>query len=415
MNLVGKKIGELTPLSTLTNSTKIPVELSGVTYHVDSSKITELVADNLSGETINGTININGGLNINGSPISVDLSGSTNDIIVLSANTISTKYQTQISDSVVSISVGGAPAQSASIWKTYNMVQVLDTILFPTLNPTYTIPTLSFSSSVTGTREVGTTITPTLTMVGTKNDAGNFTEFVFLRNTSTTLSTVTSLTTGSTTNVADQYGYTNPNSPNRTFTSTFVDSYVIPSPTGGNSSSTSTYGGTSIYLSGSTKQDNKGVFDTRPYAVRSTNAPQLGSATLVPSNVTIAGIYPYFYGISNTLPSISNIISAISGGTASSTLLDASGTLNITFNATNQFLWFAHFTNNTTKTKWFVDSLNGGNISSPTDLFSTPTTQNVNSPSGNWTGVSFKIYISNFATTTTAPPNSTAIMQLRNS
>lgn len=415
MNLVGKKIGELTPLSTLTNSTKIPVELSGVTYHVDSSKITELVADNLSGETINGTININGGLNINGSPISVDLSGSTNDIIVLSANTISTKYQTQISDSVVSISVGGAPAQSASIWKTYNMVQVLDTILFPTLNPTYTIPTLSFSSSVTGTREVGTTITPTLTMVGTKNDAGNFTEFVFLRNTSTTLSTVTSLTTGSTTNVADQYGYTNPNSPNRTFTSTFVDSYVIPSPTGGNSSSTSTYGGTSIYLSGSTKQNNKGVFDTRPYAVRSANAPQLGSTTLVPSNVTITGIYPYFYGISNTLPSVSNIISAISGGTASSTLLDASGTLNITFNATNQFLWFAHFTNNTTKTKWFVDSLNGGNISSPTDLFSTPTTQNVNSPSGNWTGVSFKIYISNFATTTTAPPNSTAIMQLRNS
>jgi hypothetical protein len=294
------------------------------------------------------------------------------------------------------------------------MIQVLDTILFPTLNPTYTIPTLSFTSSVTGTREVGTTITPTLTMVGTKNDAGNFTQFVFLRNTSTTLSTVTSLTTGSTTNVADQYGYPNPNSPNRTFTGTFVDSYVIPAPTGGNSSSTSTYGGTSIYLSGSTKQDNKGVFDTRPYAVRSTSAPQLGSTTLVPSNVTITGIYPYFYGISNTLPSVSNIISAISGGTASSTLSDASGTLSITFGATNQFIWFAHFANNTTKTKWFVDSLNSGNISSPTDLFSTPTTQNVNSPLGNWTNVSFKIYISNYATTTTAPPNSTAIMQLRN-
>ena len=51
-------------------------------------------------------------------------------------------------------------------------------------------------------------------MVGTKNDAGYFTELTFERTFSastTILSAITSLITGSTTNIPSQYGYSDPN------------------------------------------------------------------------------------------------------------------------------------------------------------------------------------------------------------
>lgn len=389
---------------------------SGATWRVYPGSypaITGGTYDNGTAELI--LYNSTGGtIIISGITTGTNLSAATNDIIVISSDTISTKYQTQIPDSVLSVAVGGAPPLSASTWKTYNMVQVLDTILFPTLSPTYTIPTLTLSSSVTGTREVGSTITPTLTLIGTKNDAGNFTELTFLRN-STTLSAVTAFTVTSVSNVPDQYGFTNPNSPNSAFTATYLDSFVIAAPTGSSFSSTVTYGGASIYLSGSSKQNNKGDVDTTPAAVRSTGATQLGSTTLTPTDISITGIYPYFYGTSSSALTATQIAALISGGTAQSTLSSAQDTLSITFSATSQFIWFAHNAANTTKTKWFVDSINNGNISSGSDLFSPPTTQNVSSPSSLWSNIPFKVYISNYATTTTAPPNTTAIMQLRNS
>lgn len=375
--------------------------ITGGTYLTDSN---EIVLYNSTG----------GSFSITGITAGTTLSAATDDIIVISSDTISTLYQTQIPNYVESVEVGGAPPLSASTWKTYNMVQVLDTILFPTLEPTYTIPTITLTSSVTGVTEVGSTITPTLTMVGVKNDAGNFTQMNFLRN-STSLTAITSFTTSTATTVPNQYGFTNPNSPNSAFTATFIDNFVVNAPTGSSFSSTITYGGESIYLSGSPKQNNLGSGDTRPAAIRSTDAPQSGSTTLTPINILLTGIYPFYYGVSTSALTAGEIASIISGGTAQSSLVSAEDTLTITFSATNQFLWFAHNANNITKTKWFVDGSNSGNISSGSDLFSPPTTVNVSSPTGFWTEIPFKIYISNYATTTTAPPNTTGVMQLRNS
>lgn len=343
---------------------------------------------------------------------------NTADIIEFDSGTttISTLYNTNVPDSTLSIPVGGASALTASVWKTYNMVQVLDEILFPTLYPTYTSPTLSLASSITGTREIGSTISPNLTLSGTKNDAGNFTGLTITRtfnSLATTLSAFTLLNTATTTNIPAQYGFNDPNNPNLIFSASYPDSYVIPAPPSLYYSST-VYGGNSVYLSGLTKQDNKGNFDTRAYAVRSANNPQAGSSTLVSNNVTIIGLYPFFYGTATTQPTSVDIANEVLTGITNSVVSDAQGTISMDFNATNVYLWFAHYSGNTTKTKWFVDAFNSGNIGLPSDLFDSPTVQNFSSPSGYWSNIPYKIYISNYPTVTTAPPNTVSVMQMRN-
>lgn len=329
--------------------------------------------------------------------------------------TISTKYNTDIGDSVLSVPVGGAPSLPASDWKNKNLVDVLDTILFPTLSPTYVIPTLTLTSSITGLREVGSTINPLLTIVGTKNNAGDFTQLSIKRTFGSTviLGTFNSPLTATTTSLPPQYGYSDPNNPNYTYTSTFTDSWVIPSPPSSYFSMTQ-YGGNSIYLSGLTKKDNKGNFDLNTPAVRLTTRPQAGSNTLAPTPVSIMGIYPYFYGTDINQPTIDSIADAISGGTANMVLADAEGTLSITFNALNSYFWFAHNATNTTKQKWFETVNNSGNIGSPTDLFGAPIIHNVSSSLNYWNNVPFKIYITNYPSSTTVPPRQLPVTELRN-
>lgn len=346
---------------------------------------------------------------------------NTLDIIEFDTGTttISTLYNTTVPDATNSILVGGALPRPASDWKTYNMVQVLDLILFPTLNPTYSIPTLSLSSDIIGIKEIGSTISPNLTLQGTKNDAGFFTNLSFVRifnSSPNPLASFSSLATATTTNIPPQYGFNDPNNPNLRFTATYQDSnYVVPAPPSPSSYFSSTvYRGNSVYLSGLTKQDNKGVFDTRPYLELSVNNPQAGSSNLASNNITIVGLYPVFYGTATTQPSFVDVANAISSNSAKSLLVDAQGTITIDWSSVGVFHWFAHYALNTTKTKYFESSFNSGNIGLSTDLFPAPTIHNVNSPFGYWSNIPYKIYISNFPTTTTAPPNTTPNYQLIN-
>ena len=100
------------------------------------------------------------------------------------------------------------------------------------------------------------------------------------------------------------------------------------------------------------KNDNKGNIDTRTASVRNVNRPQAASTNYDSSNRTITGIYPYFWGVSTTQPTTTSVANEISNGTANKVLSSAGGTLTITFNASSEFLWFAHFTNYTNKTVW---------------------------------------------------------------
>lgn len=311
--------------------------------------------------------------------------------ISIDSQVINSVYKTEISDTVNSVSVGGATPMPASYWRDKPVVEVLDTILFPDILPTYTIPTISLSGSLSGTYEVGATVNQNLTVTITKNDAGVATQVIFKRG-GVTINTA-SITSGTIiADIASQFGFVDPNNPNYSYTKTYSDTVSVPN-------GSLSWNATGSYNAGLTKNNNKGVTDTRTALIRSTNAPQASDNAFFSSNVTITGIYPYFWGVSSSKPTASSIASAIQAGTANKVLASASGTVSVTFNASAQYVWMAHQSAFTSKTVWYNTALNNGIIGAGQFILA-PVTQNVTSPQGYWSTVQFKIYISNYATTT---------------
>ena len=268
----------------------------------------------------------------------------------------------------------------------------MDTLLFPTTGPTYTIPTITLSANNSGTFEIGQPINQSLTVTGTKNDAGAFTQLRINRNT-INLTTNTSPTTTTTTNIASQFGFSDPNNQNYTYANTYVDANTIVS-------GSTTWTGYGNYSAGLAKLNNKGVTDSNAFAVLTTTAPQAANATtFATSSTTITGIYPYFWGVSSTQPTSSSIATAIAAGTQNKVLAVGSGTLTITYNASSQYIWIAVQTGYAAKTTWYNTALNNGSIGAGQFILS-PVSQAVNSPSSYWSGVTYNVYISGYATTT---------------
>jgi hypothetical protein len=85
MSLTGKTIGELTFLSEPTNNTLIPVELSGVTYHIAYSGITNNLSNTGSWTVTSGTSNYSFTLEINSTYNLWVLANVPNGIIVYNA------------------------------------------------------------------------------------------------------------------------------------------------------------------------------------------------------------------------------------------------------------------------------------------------------------------------------------------
>ena len=85
MSLTGKTIGELTFLSEPTNNTLIPVELSGVTYHIAYSGITNNLSNTGSWTVTPGTNNYSFTLDISSTYNLWVLANVPNGIIVYNA------------------------------------------------------------------------------------------------------------------------------------------------------------------------------------------------------------------------------------------------------------------------------------------------------------------------------------------
>ena len=100
----------------------------------------------------------------------LNLGSSVTDVednsgLAVSSNILTTVYDTTILDNVLSVPTGGAGAAPASDWKDKTIVQVLDTILFPTILASVKsspFATLNLSVSTTA-REVGTVVPMNLT------------------------------------------------------------------------------------------------------------------------------------------------------------------------------------------------------------------------------------------------------------
>jgi len=335
--------------------------------------------------------------------------GTPNDISVvdnaglsvessLSGKILSTTYNTTLDPALATPStVGGITAGTtvaALSGKTF--VQFVDDLLFPIVLPTYTIPTITMTGISSGIREIGSTISATLSVYGDKNDAGAYSQLRVLRN-GLLLQTDTTLTPTPITNIAPQFGYADPNNPNYRYTipTPYSESYVIPY---GSYPGTTTYRGDGNYGAGVAKQNNKGSFDVRTPAVRSGNAPQASSANFDSDVATTTNIFPYFYGTSATLPTASSVAALIAAGSGTKVVQSASGTLSIPYNVglPGLYIWFAYFSSYTTKTKWWVNDFDAGSIDG--SFISPAVTQAVTSPESYWTTINFKIHWSVYLT-----------------
>jgi hypothetical protein len=365
-----------------TDSAKLPLTVNGAMSASGTGYVSAL---GVGTESVNFPLTVSGTLSASG--------------------TAHVQYGTFMADTTLSKEIGGAPSQPASVWKSKTINEVLDMILFPDQLASYIVPTLSLNATQSGLREVGEIITQNLTLNGTKNDAGRFTSLSIRRNGSN-LNSLNNPTSLASSDLPTSYGFPNPNNPNASYSLSHIDNnFVIPF-------GTTTWDGAAIFNVGLAKQNNKGVFDSRPFQLRSTNAPQQGGS-FSSNSVSIEGAYVIFYGVvnQNTPPSLASIASSIQSGTATSTLISSSsqnGTITITFNANNQFIWFAVQSSYTEKKRWYVNETNQSNIGDVGSLFLPAQIQNVNSPSGRWSNVPYRIYMSAYPTTTQGQ------MQLRN-
>lgn len=290
-----------------------------------------------------------------------------------------TKYNTLVADNVTSQSINKLTPKAASVWKTKTIVEVLDEILFPASLPTYTIPTIVLSDTLVSIQEVGDTVTNNFTLIGTKNDAGNFTSLRILEGTT-------------------QIASSSP-SPGPSATLSYAHTFEVePGIT--------TWVGKGSYNQGARKFDSQGVEDTRPYALLSTNNPQQANSDFTSNSTSIDGIYPYYYGTSTTKLSPTQIRDIIQGGGGNKTLIKADGTITITFNANDKYIWFAHAQAYPSKTKWYGDQINNGNIGGSTDFINSPSTILITSP---YWSVNYLTYISDYST------NTVGALQFRNS
>lgn len=147
----------------------------------------------------------------------------------------------------------------------------------------------------------------------------------------------------------------------------------------------------------------------------------LTSGTTPTSVINITGIYPFIYGkfssgcVAAGLNRPSPTAALISNGT--SVVTDSSSTICVNFNSTSDdYIWFATPASSPDKICWYVDSANngsiGGSVSVGGNLFPSgvivSSVCNPTSSCGCWSGQTYKIYVSNYQTT------SNKIIEFRN-
>lgn len=109
------------------------------------------------------------------------------------------------------------------------------------------------------------------------------------------------------------------------------------------------------------------------------------------ASTQFTGIIPYFYGVLNPGQTIDDINLA----SFTKVVASSSGTITIPWSGVvGKRLVVVYPATSTTKTKWWVTALNNGNIGNSGDLFPSTQNKNFNSPNSYWTGVSFKVIIS---------------------
>ena len=278
--------------------------------------------------------------------------------------------------------VGGLPSGSAISGCTLSCI--LEKILVPTVSPTLTAPSATFTvSTISNPYEIGTI----LNVMG-----------------------CTSLNLGC---INPQYSSACGKRSNGAISHTYVDFNGISCTCfGSNLNCTrslpaypvtagirTAYGSIS-YCAGVQPKDSSGANYSTP----------LASGTTAPIGCTVCGLYPYFYGkiASGGAPAGGNrpaptttICSCIIAG-CGKTVVDSNVPIYINFNSgSDDYIWFAIPSTCTPKTSWYLTALNngaiGGAVSAGGNLF--PAYCSVTSIStACWSNQTYQIYVSNYQT-----------------
>lgn len=322
-------------------------------------------------------------------------------------------YTTDLPDATRSNGLGGiVDGTTVAQLKGQKLAALFDQLLFPILNPTYTNPTATIVSPPSGgIVEIGSTVVPVLTAQYTKNDAGAPVDARFYKdNVLATTILVGAMSSVSQPNIPDQLGQPNPNNPNLRYSAV----YNAPSFVAGESPVSTSYFARFRYAAGLAKNTNRGVADARTPAVRSSLAPQAAETgdTFQTGNALYTHIYPYFWGISDTQPSVASIQALLTGNDPSVNKVVAFANGNITIDfattAANKFHWFAIPVGGGVpaldRVSWFFTANNQGDfLGGSGKLWSAKNTANLNSPTGLWTAKSYKIYFTQYLTSFEAP------------
>jgi hypothetical protein len=347
----------------------------------------------LSGETQISNVS---GLSINdgsGNYIPIVVTGGTNNDVLTYINGKILLTETSggtgvyVGTSPTTCTVGGL--QSGTNIACCSISCILQDILVPTLYPTFTLPSSSFTiSPSTLLYEVGTSISIT----GDTSFNRGCIDPAYS-------------TSGYRSGTANSYEY-------NIWGSTCCYSDTSSSRIQAFGSHSVAYGNNTIsskvhYNVGEQPKDSEGCNYCSPLASGCTDT----------DTYTISGIYPYFYGTCAS----GGVAAGCNRPTANAAMIIggskvvgvSTNTICINFNSTaDDYIWFAIPVASACKTCWYINALNngaiGGGVSAGCNLFPDPTTVS-NIATTCWNGQQYKVYISNYQTA------AASIIQLRNS
>ena len=414
---VPNNIIAIKPLSAVSTGGNIEIQLTGINGFGTAGQILAVNEneDGLVYSSGGGSISVKDAdtsvdptekVNFDGKIYTVTQDGTDNT----QAN-IAGAYNTLIGDATpVAKDVGAIDSGTlASTLKGNDIVDLFDKMFFPTLPPVYFQPELEISNDLGSVlQEVGSTVTNTVTINFIRKDSGGFIggTMTLSRNTPSASLTPT-ITTSQINPLPEQFTYPNTNNPQYKTTGVKSDLFTISNNLS-NPVNTITYTATAGFGAGNQLKNSVGVFSGPPI-------PQ-GSKT---ATTSFEAIYPYFWGVSDILNagdinfsstgyanSIAAIKTVIQNGTGlgyNKVLAKSNSTLTVPFGTnpptSTTWMWFAYPAGNTTKTRWFVDDTNKGDIAGTafnnnSNLFSSPTTVQIttnNAPI--WGPIDYNIHI----------------------
>ena len=128
-------------------------------------------------------------------------------------------------------------------------------------------------------------------------------------------------------------------------------------------------------------------------------------------NVSKCSLYPVYYGklTSGVRPTPDNTL--ITTGCIAKPAVNSTSTVTVSFNsAANEYTWLAIPSTSTSKTCWYVNALDNGDINNqPSDKYPDEQIVSVTSAEGCWSSINYKVYMSG------AVGEISAAMQFRNS